>query len=84
MPNIIIYTTKICPYCIMAKRLLDRKGARYTEINVDVLPGLREEMISKSKRRTVPQIFIGDRHIGGFDDLYALDQQNLLDPLLVD
>lgn len=83
MPNIIIYTTKICPYCVMAKRLLDRKGVVYTEINVDE-PALREEMISKSNRRTVPQIFIGDRHIGGFDDLYALDRQNLLDPLLAD
>ena len=84
MPNIIIYTTKICPYCVMAKRLLDRKGVSYTEINVDVDPALREEMMRKSKRRTVPQIFIGDRHIGGFDDLYALDQQKLLDPLLTD
>jgi glutaredoxin 3 len=82
MPNIIIYTTKICPYCIMAKRLLDRKGANYTEINVDMEPGLREEMMIKSKRRTVPQIFIGDRHIGGFDELYALDQSKQLDPLL--
>jgi glutaredoxin 3 len=82
MPNIIIYTTKFCPYCIMAKRLLDRKGASYTEINVDAEPGLREEMMIRTRRRTVPQIFIGDRHIGGFDDLYALDQLNQLDPLL--
>jgi glutaredoxin 3 len=82
MPNIIIYTTKFCPYCIMAKRLLDRKGANYTEINVDAEPGLREEMMIRTRRRTVPQIFIGDRHIGGFDDLYALDQLNQLDPLL--
>jgi glutaredoxin 3 len=82
MPNIIIYTTKFCPYCIMAKRLLDRKGASYTEINVDAEPGLREEMTIRTRRRTVPQIFIGDRHIGGFDDLYALDQLNQLDPLL--
>ena len=84
MPNVIIYTTKICPYCIMAKRLLDKKGVGYTEINVDAQPGLREEMMLKTKRRTVPQIFIGDRHIGGFDDLYALDQQKQLDPLLTD
>lgn len=82
MPEIIIYTTKICPYCIMAKRLLDRKGAVYTEINVDLEPGKREEMMIKSKRRTVPQIFIEGRHIGGFDDLYALDQRQQLDPLL--
>jgi glutaredoxin 3 len=66
----------------MAKRLLDRKGVSYTEINVDAEPGLREEMMTKSKRRTVPQIFIGDLHIGGFDELYALDQSKQLDPLL--
>ena len=82
MPNVIIYTTKICPYCIMAKRLLDKKGVGYTEINVDAQPGLREEMMLKTKRRTVPQIFIDDCHIGGFDELYALDQLKQLDPLL--
>ena len=68
----------------MAKKLLDRKGVSYTEINVDNQPGLREEMMAKTKRRTVPQIYIGDRHIGGFDDLYALDSQKALDPLLID
>jgi len=55
MPEIQIYTTNICPYCMMAKRLLDKKGASYTEINVDAKPGLREEMMLKTKRRTVPQ-----------------------------
>ncbi len=84
MSEIIIYTTKICSYCVMAKRLLDKKAVRYTEINVDSEPGLRDQLIEKTRRRTVPQIFIGDRHIGGFDDLYALDQQKGLDPLLVD
>nr|WP_313901399.1 glutaredoxin 3 [Methylomonas koyamae] len=84
MPEIIIYTTKICPYCTMAKRLLERKGAGYTEINVDAEPGLREQMIEKTQRRTVPQIFIGNRHIGGFDDLQALDKNQELDPLLRD
>ncbi|OAI12508.1 glutaredoxin [Methylomonas koyamae] len=84
MPEIIIYTTKICPYCTMAKRLLERKGARYTEINVDAKPGLREQMMEKTKRRTVPQIYIGERHIGGFDDLHALDMKQELDPLLQD
>ncbi len=84
MPEILIYTTRICPYCIMAKRLLEQKGAHYTEINVDANPGLREEMEQKSRRRTVPQIFIGERHIGGFDELYALDKQQGLDPLLQD
>lgn len=66
----------------MAKRLLDRKGAKYTEINVDSKPGLRQEMMEKTKRRTVPQIYIGDYHVGGCDDLYALDRSNGLDPLL--
>jgi glutaredoxin 3 len=82
MPEIIIYTTKICPYCVMAKRLLDKKGVKYTEINVDSAPGLREEMMAKTQRRTVPQIYIGDLHVGGFDELYALDQQKKLDGLL--
>ncbi|ASF46980.1 glutaredoxin 3 [Methylovulum psychrotolerans] len=84
MPEILIYTTRICPYCIMAKRLLDKKGAAYTEINVDAEPGLREAMMTKTRRRTVPQIYIGELHVGGFDDLYALEQQKKLDPLLVD
>jgi glutaredoxin 3 len=82
MPKILIYTTDICPYCIMAKRLLDKKGTRYTEINVDAKPGLREAMMQKTQRRTVPQIYIGDLHVGGFDELYALEQQKKLDTLL--
>ncbi|MFZ9611408.1 MAG: glutaredoxin 3 [Methylococcales bacterium] len=82
MPKILIYTTNICPYCLMAKRLLDKKGVSYTEINVDSQLGLREEMMRKTKRRSVPQIYIGDVHVGGFDDLYALDQQKKLDALL--
>jgi glutaredoxin 3 len=82
MPEILIYTTKICPYCVMAKRLLDKKGAAYIEINVDTQAGLREEMMRKTKRRTVPQIYIGDLHVGGFDDLYDLEQQKRLDALL--
>ena len=68
----------------MAKRLLDKKGASYTELTVDKNTLLREEMMSKSKRRTVPQIFIGDVHVGGFDDLHALDQKHQLDALLTD
>jgi glutaredoxin 3 len=80
--DILIYTTRICPYCIMAKRLLDKKGAVYREINVDNEPGAREEMVTKTKRRTVPQIYIGDLHVGGFDELYALEQQRKLDDLL--
>ena len=82
MPEILIYSAHLCPYCVMAKRLLDKKGAAYTEINVEAQTGLREEMMRKTKRRTVPQIFIGDLHVGGFDDLYALEQQKKLDALL--
>lgn len=66
----------------MAKRLLDKKGVNYNEINVDNNQGLRQEMIEKTQRRTVPQIFIDNFHVGGFDDLYALEQQSQLDPLL--
>jgi len=83
MPNILIYTTKICPYCVMAKRLLDKKGVSYTEINVDGNSELREDMMRKTNRRTVPQIYIGDFHVGGFDELYALEQQKKLDELLL-
>lgn len=84
MPEILIYTSTFCPYCVMAKRLLDKKGARYTELNVDKQSGLREEMMRKTQRRTVPQIYIGDYHVGGFDDLHALEQQKKLDALLSD
>jgi glutaredoxin 3 len=84
MPEILIYTSTFCPYCVMAKRLLDKKGVRYTELNVDRQSGLREEMMRKTQRRTVPQIYIGDYHVGGFDDLYTLEQQKKLDALLSD
>lgn len=82
MPKIVIYSTSICPYCLMAKRLLEKKGVSYTEINIDSQAGLREEMVQKTQRRTVPQIFIGNVHVGGFDELYALEQQKKLDSLL--
>ncbi len=82
MPDILIYTTKICPYCLMAKKLFEKKGASYSEINIDSKPGLRQEMMKKTQRRTVPQIFIGEFHIGGFDDLHALEMKNELDLLL--
>lgn len=81
-PEILIYTSTICPYCIMAKRLLNQKGASYNEINIDRESGMREKMMRQTKRRTVPQIFIGDRHIGGFDDLYSLEVSQELDTLL--
>jgi glutaredoxin 3 len=82
MPAITLYTTGWCPYCARAKALLNRKGATYTEIDIEAVAAKRAEMMERSGRRTVPQIFIGDRHIGGCDDLHALDAAGDLDPLL--
>jgi glutaredoxin 3 len=79
---IVIYTTSYCPYCIRAKYLLDKKTVAYTEINVGKNPALRQEMIQLSGRYTVPQIWIGERHIGGCDDLYALERAGQLNSLL--
>jgi glutaredoxin 3 len=81
-PEILIYTKSWCPYCARAKALLRRKGASYTEIDVEATPGRRDEMVTRSGRTTVPQIFIGPRHVGGCDDLHALDDAGGLDPLL--
>jgi glutaredoxin 3 len=82
-PPIRIYSTAFCPYCDRASALLTRKGATFTEIKVDEDVARRDEMLRLSGgRRTVPQIFIGDRHVGGFDDLYALDRKGELDLLL--
>lgn len=83
MPKVVMYSTAVCPYCIRAEALLARKGVTDIEkIRVDLDPAQREEMIERTGRRTVPQIFIDDRHIGGFDDLAALDHAGGLDPLL--
>jgi glutaredoxin 3 len=83
MTKITMYSTKVCPYCIMAEKLLVSKGVEITEkILVDVDPVRREEMMTRTGRRTVPQIFIGETHVGGFDDLSALDKAGKLDPLL--
>ena len=83
MKNVRIYTTQICPYCIRAKRLLDKKGVSYDELRVDLNPELVEEAVEKSGGlRTVPQIFIEDYHVGGCDELYALDAENKLNDLL--
>lgn len=82
MSDIIIYSKEVCPYCVRAKGLLIRKGAEFTEIKI-ADDKTREEMIKKSGgRMTVPQIFIGDFHVGGCDDLYALDAAGKLDALL--
>lgn len=82
-PPVRMYSTAVCPYCDRARALLTRKGATFTEIKIDEDATQRDEMLRLSGgRRTVPQIFIGDRHVGGFDDLYALDRKGELDPLL--
>ncbi len=83
MSKITIYTTPICPYCVRAKQLLKKKGAAFDEIDVFMDADARQEMEDKAQgRRTVPQIFIGEKHVGGCDDLYALESQGELDPLL--
>ncbi len=83
MSKIVMYTTAVCPYCINAERLLNSKGVKeISKIRVDLQPEMRIEMMQKTGRRTVPQIYIGEQHIGGFDDLRALDVSGDLDPLL--
>lgn len=82
MPNVVIYLTPICPYCVRARFLLDKKGVEYTVIDVATDTKLWDEMSRRSKRDTVPQVFIDDRHVGGFDDMAALDVDGELDELL--
>ena len=83
MAKILMYTTGVCPYCVMAERLLRARGVTDLEkVRVDIDPARREEMMQRTGRRTVPQIYIGERHVGGYDDLAALDQEGGLDPLL--
>lgn len=83
MPSITIYTKSWCPYCAAAKELLGKKGAAFTEIDIEKQPEARAEMIQKANGRTsVPQIFIDGKHVGGCDDLYALDERGGLEPLL--
>ncbi len=83
MSKITIYTTPICPYCVRAKALLKKKGAAFEEVDVFMDSAARKEMETKSNGAcTVPQIFIGERHVGGCDDLYALESKGELDPLL--
>jgi glutaredoxin 3 len=87
VPRILMYSTAVCPYCIRAEQLLARKGVgadQIEKIRVDLQPEKRDEMLRRTGRRTVPQIFIGDRHIGGFDDLAELDAGDELEPLLRD
>ncbi|HET8807443.1 MAG: glutaredoxin 3 [Methylophaga sp.] len=82
MANVIVYSSAHCPYCVMAKQLLERKGVAFQEIRVDLEPAKREEMMQKSKQRTVPQIFINDQAVGGYTDLLAIDRANKLDQML--
>jgi len=82
--KIVMYSTGACPFCMMARQLLETKGVDYEEIRVDKEAGARQEMERVSGRHTVPQIFIGERHVGGFDELQALERDGELDALLVD
>ena len=82
MASIVIYTSAWCPYCIRAKDLLDKKKATYQEISVDGQPGVRAKMAEKAGRTSVPQIWIGEKHVGGCDDLMALERAGKLDALL--
>jgi glutaredoxin 3 len=82
MARVLMYATAACPFCQSAERLLVAKGAEIEKIRVDLAPERRAEMTQKSGRHTVPQIWIGSRHVGGCDDLYALEREGKLDPLL--
>ena len=82
MSNIVMYSADYCPYCRRARALLDSKGVSYTVLDVDREPRLWDEIARRTGRDTVPQIFIGGRHVGGCDDLFALEQRGKLDPLL--
>jgi glutaredoxin 3 len=82
MARVLMYSTGVCPYCRMAERLLEAKGVQIEKVRVDLLPERRKEMMERTGRRTVPQIYIGETHVGGFDDLAALDEAGGLDPLL--
>jgi len=81
-PVVTLYVSDWCPYCQRAKGLLAQKNIAFNEVNVEEQPKAREEMITRSNRRTVPQIFIGDRHVGGCDDLFELDRSGKLDRLI--
>ena len=82
MSNVVIYSSDWCPFCIRAKQLLTHKGVAFDEIRVDGKPELRAEMARKAGRTSVPQIWIGETHVGGCDDLYALERAGKLDTLL--
>lgn len=82
MPEIILYTTQVCPYCVAAKNFLKSKGLEWREVRVDLDPAEREKMMAMAKRTSVPQIFVGDTHVGGYDDMMALHRAGKFEPLL--
>ncbi len=82
MAKVTMYSTGVCPYCQMAERLLTAKGVTIEKVRIDLQPDRRAEMMEKTGRRTVPQIYVGDTHVGGYDDLSALDRAGKLDELL--
>ena len=82
MAAVLMYSTGVCPYCVMAERLFVSKGVTIEKVRVDLEPARRAEMMERTGRRTVPQIYIGETHVGGYDDLAALDQAGKLDELL--
>lgn len=85
MKKVIMYSTAVCPYCVRAEMLLKQRGvAEIEKIRIDTDPSQRQVMMERTGRRTVPQIYIGDTHVGGFDDLAALDRAGELEPLLAD
>ena len=79
-----IYTTLVCPYCVAAKNFLKSKGLTWSEIRVDIDPVEREKMVATARRTSVPQIFVGDTHVGGYDDMMALHREGKFEPLLAD
>ncbi len=81
-PEITIYSTLVCPYCVAAKNFLKSKGLAWNEIRVDLDPAARATMIEKARRTSVPQIFVGDTHVGGYDDMMALHREGRFEPLL--
>jgi len=82
-PVITLYSTAICPYCVAAKNFLKSKGLSWTEVRIDTAPGEREKMVERTRRTSVPQIFVGDHHVGGYDDMMALHRAGKFEPLLV-
>lgn len=81
-PEVVLYTTSWCPYCERARALFRSKGVAFREIDIDAVDGARAEMRARTGRTSVPQVFVGDRHVGGCDDTHALDARGELDPLL--